>query len=170
LFSTTKWIPVSPSCSSTTTSRVPWRLTGALLPPLRGATTTSTTLCHIPTTSRQFWVLCLLEWCVRSYCTFTRRSGTARGWRLYPLTRLAQVLSWICILLRLYTRYFISRAPGWDDLFIGLYLVRTKPPSCSRMTCLQLTGAASRFPPQWDQPASAYVGWSLVGTSILTLF
>lgn len=31
--------------------------------------------------------------------------------------------------LRLYTRFRIVRAPGWDDLFIGLALVRTFPPA-----------------------------------------
>lgn len=35
-----------------------------------------------------------------------------------------QVLSWAAVALRLYTRFRIVRAPGWDDLFIFLALVR----------------------------------------------
>ncbi|KAG8162485.1 hypothetical protein KVR01_008250 [Diaporthe batatas] len=32
------------------------------------------------------------------------------------------VLTWAAVALRLYTRLWIMRAPGWDDLFIGLAL------------------------------------------------
>ncbi|KAH8881859.1 hypothetical protein GQ53DRAFT_754023 [Thozetella sp. PMI_491] len=35
------------------------------------------------------------------------------------------VASWICVCFRLVTRLFIIRSPGWDDLFVGLYLVTT---------------------------------------------
>jgi len=35
-----------------------------------------------------------------------------------------QAFSWICSLLRLYTRFFILHTPGWDDLFIILTMVR----------------------------------------------
>lgn len=34
-----------------------------------------------------------------------------------------QILSWICALLRLYTRFLIVRSPGWDDVFVILSLV-----------------------------------------------
>lgn len=33
------------------------------------------------------------------------------------------VLSWAAVALRLYTRLWVVRAPGWDDLFIGLALI-----------------------------------------------
>lgn len=33
--------------------------------------------------------------------------------------------SWICCLLRLYTRFFILHTPGWDDLFIILTMLPT---------------------------------------------
>ncbi|KAH8200488.1 hypothetical protein TruAng_005381 [Truncatella angustata] len=33
------------------------------------------------------------------------------------------IVSWICVSLRLYVRFKIVRAPGWDDLFVGLYLI-----------------------------------------------
>lgn len=36
-----------------------------------------------------------------------------------------QVLAWAAVGLRLYTRFRVVRAPGWDDLFIVLALVRT---------------------------------------------
>lgn len=42
------------------------------------------------------------------------------------LTRvLAKVVSWTCALLRLYTRFFIVRSPGCDDLFIVITLLFT---------------------------------------------
>ncbi len=49
-----------------------------------------------------------------------------------------QVFSWICCLLRLYTRFFILRAPGWDDLFIILTMVR-RPPHNDRILAPLLT-------------------------------
>ncbi|KAI0844263.1 hypothetical protein F5Y00DRAFT_249097 [Daldinia vernicosa] len=33
------------------------------------------------------------------------------------------ILSWICVSLRLYVRFKIVHAPGWDDLCVGLYLL-----------------------------------------------
>ncbi|KAI1658582.1 hypothetical protein F4813DRAFT_38877 [Daldinia decipiens] len=33
------------------------------------------------------------------------------------------ILSWICVCLRLYVRFRIVQAPGWDDLCVGLYLL-----------------------------------------------
>lgn len=38
-----------------------------------------------------------------------------------------QVLTLICVLFRLYTRFFIMRSPWWDDLFVALSLVSTQP-------------------------------------------
>lgn len=35
-----------------------------------------------------------------------------------------QVLAWAAVALRLYTRFRVVRAPGWDDLLIGIALVR----------------------------------------------
>jgi len=34
-----------------------------------------------------------------------------------------QSLSAISVLFRLYVRFRIVKAPGWDDLFVGLFLV-----------------------------------------------
>lgn len=31
-----------------------------------------------------------------------------------------QLLTWICVLFRLYTRFFIIKMPWWDDLFVVL--------------------------------------------------
>lgn len=36
-----------------------------------------------------------------------------------------QILTTICVLFRLYTRFFIMRSPWWDDLFVALSLVGT---------------------------------------------
>lgn len=38
---------------------------------------------------------------------------------------LLQVFSWICVLFRLYTRFFIVRSAGIDDIFIILSLIST---------------------------------------------
>ena len=34
-----------------------------------------------------------------------------------------QIVTWICVSLRIYTRYFVIYAPWWDDLFVVLVLV-----------------------------------------------
>ncbi|KAK0733137.1 hypothetical protein B0T26DRAFT_669574 [Lasiosphaeria miniovina] len=34
-------------------------------------------------------------------------------------------LSWLCALPRLYVRLFVTHSPGWDDLFLTLYLLST---------------------------------------------
>lgn len=34
-----------------------------------------------------------------------------------------QTFTWMCVLFRLYTRFIIVRAPGWDDLFVILSAV-----------------------------------------------
>ncbi|KAK4041599.1 integral membrane protein [Parachaetomium inaequale] len=39
------------------------------------------------------------------------------------------VLSWICSLLRLYARFFVLHAPGWDDVFITLTMVLILSPA-----------------------------------------
>jgi len=39
-----------------------------------------------------------------------------------PATK--QTISGFCVLSRLYTRWVVIKALGWDDLFVGLYLVR----------------------------------------------
>lgn len=36
-----------------------------------------------------------------------------------------QILTVICVIFRLYTRFFIMRSPWWDDLFVALSLVST---------------------------------------------
>jgi hypothetical protein len=36
----------------------------------------------------------------------------------------SQVMSWICVALRLFVRFRVVRAPGWDDLLVVLSLVR----------------------------------------------
>jgi hypothetical protein len=33
-------------------------------------------------------------------------------------------MSWICVALRLFVRFRVVRAPGWDDLLVVLSLVR----------------------------------------------
>jgi hypothetical protein len=35
------------------------------------------------------------------------------------------ILSWLCAIFRIYVRFFVIYAPGWDDLFLGLYLCST---------------------------------------------
>lgn len=37
-----------------------------------------------------------------------------------------QILTVICVLFRLYARFFIMRSPWWDDLFVALSLVSTQ--------------------------------------------
>lgn len=37
-----------------------------------------------------------------------------------------QILTLICVIFRLYTRFFIMRSPWWDDLFVALSLVSTQ--------------------------------------------
>ena len=37
-----------------------------------------------------------------------------------------KILTTICVLFRLYTRFFIMRSPWWDDLFVALSLVSTQ--------------------------------------------
>ena len=36
-----------------------------------------------------------------------------------------QILTVICVVFRLYTRFLIMRSPWWDDLFVALSLVST---------------------------------------------
>ncbi|KAJ4423143.1 hypothetical protein N0V82_002137 [Gnomoniopsis sp. IMI 355080] len=36
-----------------------------------------------------------------------------------------QLLTWICVLFRLYTRFFIIKMPWWDDLFVVLSSIST---------------------------------------------
>jgi hypothetical protein len=36
-----------------------------------------------------------------------------------------QLVAWLCVLSRLYTRFFIIKALWWDDLFVFLYGVST---------------------------------------------
>ncbi|KAH8671058.1 hypothetical protein BX600DRAFT_509764 [Xylariales sp. PMI_506] len=35
------------------------------------------------------------------------------------------IISWICVTFRLYVRFKVVRSPGWDDLFVALYLATT---------------------------------------------
>lgn len=35
-----------------------------------------------------------------------------------------QLLTWMCVLFRLYTRFIIIKMPWWDDLFVVLSSVR----------------------------------------------
>jgi hypothetical protein len=46
------------------------------------------------------------------------RKETILGWVITFL-----IVSWVCVSFRLYVRLKIVRAPGWDDFFVGLYLV-----------------------------------------------
>lgn len=50
-----------------------------------------------------------------------------------------QVVTWICVSFRIYTRFRIIYAPWWDDLFVVLVLVSTRPPS---LLLSPLTGCA----------------------------
>lgn len=38
-----------------------------------------------------------------------------------------QLLTWICVLFRLYTRFIIIKMPWWDDLFVVLSSVSSVP-------------------------------------------
>lgn len=38
-----------------------------------------------------------------------------------------QILTIVCVIFRLYTRFYIMRCPWWDDLFVALSLVSTQP-------------------------------------------
>ncbi|KAH7025128.1 uncharacterized protein B0I36DRAFT_250640 [Microdochium trichocladiopsis] len=40
-----------------------------------------------------------------------------------PITFLT--IAWICIVNRLYIRYFVVKSPGWDDFFVILYAIMT---------------------------------------------
>ncbi|KIH92494.1 hypothetical protein SPBR_03373 [Sporothrix brasiliensis 5110] len=33
-------------------------------------------------------------------------------------------IAFLCVISRLYIRLAVLRMPGWDDVFVGLYLVR----------------------------------------------
>ncbi|KAI1502065.1 hypothetical protein F5X99DRAFT_418155 [Biscogniauxia marginata] len=44
---------------------------------------------------------------------------------IYGLAITFMIISWICVSLRLYVRFKIVRAPGWDDLCVILYLLST---------------------------------------------
>lgn len=39
------------------------------------------------------------------------------------------VVTWACVLFRMYTRFRIIYSPGWDDLFVSLLLVSSLQPS-----------------------------------------
>ncbi|CAJ2503364.1 Uu.00g107580.m01.CDS01 [Anthostomella pinea] len=41
------------------------------------------------------------------------------------LSSVLLVLSTACVIFRLYVRLFVIRSPGWDDLFVSLYLITT---------------------------------------------
>ena len=84
---------------------------------------------------------------------FTNEAGTLIGftttflvgdgevaWSLgLSLTRL-QVLSWIFVCLRLYVRMFVVRLPGWDDVFVSLYLVGSIVVHSQRTRALTTSG------------------------------
>ncbi|KAI0134662.1 hypothetical protein BJ170DRAFT_210841 [Xylariales sp. AK1849] len=46
-----------------------------------------------------------------------------RSCRIPGLVITFLILSWICVVLRLYVRFRVVRTPGWDDLFVGFYLL-----------------------------------------------
>lgn len=80
-----------------------------------------------------------LPWC----CLLGERPRSfLPGYKQVRLTFLFQILSWIFALMRLYTRFFIVRAPGWDDLFVILSLVSTFILSSNCENNLQETGFA----------------------------
>lgn len=47
---------------------------------------------------------------------------------LLALTIVFITISWICTLLRLYVRLLVQRAPGWDDFFLTVAMVRPHLP------------------------------------------
>ena len=49
-----------------------------------------------------------------------------------------QVVTWICVSLRIYTRYFVIYAPWWDDLFVVLVLVSAPSLPCRLFLSLSL--------------------------------
>lgn len=62
-----------------------------------------------------------------------------------------QILTVICVLFRLYARFFIMRSPWWDDLFVALSLVSTQlgliPPTSPIFVNLPVTFVAFRADP-----------------------
>ena len=55
---------------------------------------------------------------VITFMVRTDRCGYTRV--CHQTADMRQVVSFICVALRLYTRFRIVRAPGWDDFFITL--------------------------------------------------
>ncbi|KXJ86588.1 hypothetical protein Micbo1qcDRAFT_110462, partial [Microdochium bolleyi] len=60
----------------------------------------------------------------------TSNFGEERPWANHksillgmPITFLS--VAWICIVNRLYIRYFVVKSPGWDDFFVVLYAAMT---------------------------------------------
>ncbi|KAI2619874.1 hypothetical protein GGS26DRAFT_322908 [Hypomontagnella submonticulosa] len=51
-------------------------------------------------------------------------------------------VSWMCVCLRLYVRFRVVRAPGWDDLCVGLYLLMITAGSIA--ICLSVTYGLGR--------------------------
>lgn len=65
-----------------------------------------------------------------------------------------QILTIICVIFRLYTRFYIMRSPWWDDLFVALSLVSAQlapilpsplPANLSVTLVLYLADPAHRF-------------------------
>ncbi|KAH8896470.1 hypothetical protein GQ53DRAFT_838575 [Thozetella sp. PMI_491] len=65
-------------------------------------------------------------------------------------------LSWSCVLLRLYTRFFVIRCPGWDDFFVGIYLLTTTSGSVALMVATR-TGLGKHLLTLTPAEASGYL-------------
>ena len=49
--------------------------------------------------------------------------GCSKATKRRVLTFGLEVLSWVCVAFRLFVRFGVMKAPGWDDLFVVLSLV-----------------------------------------------
>ncbi|KAK0650001.1 hypothetical protein B0T16DRAFT_457361 [Cercophora newfieldiana] len=63
---------------------------------------------------------------------FTNKPATLIGFTVSFLA-----LSWIFVLLRLYVRFKVVRMPGWDDLFVMLYLLFTSVSSIAFLLAIK---------------------------------
>ncbi|KAI1372497.1 hypothetical protein F4677DRAFT_264072 [Hypoxylon crocopeplum] len=74
------------------------------------------------------------------------------------------VASWICVCFRLYVRFRIVRAPGWDDLCVGLYLLMITAGSIA--VCFSVTyGLGKHFLKLEDWQSKGFLQTFYVGNA-----
>ncbi|CAJ2503568.1 Uu.00g109620.m01.CDS01 [Anthostomella pinea] len=64
---------------------------------------------------------------------------------IYGLVISFMILSWAAVLLRLYVRFKIVRAPGWDDLCVVMYLLTTTAGSIAICISTKYYGLGQHF-------------------------